>query len=187
MYFILDASNMNRVCHLICPDEDNGWGTDFLEGRSIESPTGRNNTVYIHFECEKIELPDYFEVDGVPVTNNKFLNCFKDACINDIQKFQADIHFMDGKVSGYYVLMQEFSFAIFNIETTKATKLGKHIMRILDLKLYANETCTTEIFRDPAYKQIIFISDRIKNAIESNNITGCNIKEAEGWNDLSRF
>lgn len=75
---------------------------DFLTGNSIEGAIN-NDCIWVDFECEKTDLPDYFEVSGVPVANNKLINAFEEAGTKNFEMFPVDLHFEDGIISGYYV------------------------------------------------------------------------------------
>jgi hypothetical protein len=43
------------------------------------------------------------------------------------------------------------------------------------------------MFRAHEYQEIIFIRDNVKKEIEKANISGCEIRNADGWSDAHRF
>ena len=57
----------------------------------------------------------------------------------------------------------------------------------LDLKLNLESIQNTQIFRAGQYSDVIFLSENIKNIIEEINISGTDIRIADGWNDSHRF
>lgn len=185
-YSVLEANNdLKKVCYLQYNSEK-GWGLDFLAGHSIED-TIHQDSIRVDFECERTDLPDYFEVDGVPVANHKLINAFEEAEEQNFQAFPVDLHFEDGIVSGYYIFNIIGLISCIDLEATKSTKFGPSIARILDLKLKQESGYNATMFRDQKYKEIIFISENIKNRIQQNSITGCEITTADGWNDSHRF
>ena len=185
-YSVLEANNDLRKVRHLQYNSGNGWGLDFLMGHPIEE-TISENSILVTFECKKTDLPDYFEVDGAPVANHKLINAFEEAGTSNFQAFPVDLHFENGIVSGYYIFNIIGLISCIDLEATKCTKFGPSIARILDLKLKSESDYNATMFRDQKYKEIIFISENIKNRIEKNSITGCDIRTAEGWNDSHRF
>lgn len=43
------------------------------------------------------------------------------------------------------------------------------------------------MFRAHEYQEIIFINENVKKEIEKANISGCEIRNADGWSDEHRF
>jgi hypothetical protein len=185
MYFILEANNsLKKIRHLRY--DGAGWGLDFLKDHLVELPKTPNN-LFVTFECNKIDLPDFFEVDGVPVANEKLIKAFKVAGDDNFQAFPVELHFIDSKIIGYYVFNILGRISCIDADATKCRKFGPSIMRIFDLKLKPESALSPAMFRDKQYQMVIFVSESIKKMIESENILGCDIREANGWNDSHRF
>lgn len=186
MYYILEANNdLKKVRHLIY-DNAEGWGMDFLTGHSIDVPI-KHGGLLVQFECEKCELPDFFEVDGAPVANNKLIRSFEAAEADNFQAFPVSLKFTDGIVDGYYVFNIIGRISCIDVDATKARKFGPSIMRIFDLKLNPAAAYGATMFRDHKYQMVIFVSGKIKTAIEESHISGCDMRVADGWNDSHRF
>lgn len=186
MYYILEANNELRKIYYLTYENGDGWGLDFLKGESIELRAD-SNRLFVKFECEKTKLPDFFEVNGVPVANEKLIKVFEGVGVNNFQAFPVEIQFENGSISGYYVFNIVGCFSVINMETTSCSKFGPSIARIFDLKLNPESANGAEMYREHRYKEIIFVSENIKKRIEEHTILGCNVSEANGWNDSHRF
>ena len=186
MYFILEANNeLRKIRHLTCNDDD-GFLLDFFKGDAIDF-SEYSGRIIVMFECNKIELPDFFEADGVPIADKKLIKAFEDSGADNFQAFPIDIHFNDTIISDYYLFNIVGRISSIDVDSTKSRKFGPSITRIFDLKLKSDFPDDIKIFRDEKYKEIIFISENIKNTITAQNITGYEIREADSWNDSHRF
>jgi hypothetical protein len=187
MYYILEADNNLRTVRHLEYESDEGLGIDFIKGSYIERLEDASAFV-IEFECNKIDLPDFFEVEGAtPIANQNLISAFKDAGADNFQAFPVEIHFENDIVKGYYLINVVGRVSCIDKDLTKCTKWGPSIMRVFDLKLNAESACGVNMFRDDSYQTVMFISESIKNEIESKNITGCEIRKADGWNDSHRY
>lgn len=188
MYSILESDNSISRVYYLNYKGSNGLGLDFSKGLFIE-PLANENSLFIDFECKKIKLPDYFEVQGVPIANEKLIKAFEDgaADANNFQIFPVEIQFENGKMSGYYLFNIVGQISCMDTENSRFSKFGPSIARIFDLKLNPELTNDIPMFREQKYTDIIFVSQKIKKSIKAQSITGCELRQANGWNDNHRF
>jgi len=73
------------------------------------------------------------------------------------------------------------------MEASKCTKMGPSIIRMIDLKIKPDSINGKLMFRAHRYQVAAFISMSVKKAIEQENISGCEIRLADGWNDTHLF
>lgn len=186
MYYILEYDRSVRKVRHLEYTGDEGWGLDFLKGR-IVSPVPTENDLFVKFECPQLELPDYFEVSCVPIVKENFIHLLKKLKIDNFQAFPVDVHFSNGKTSGYYLINIVGRLTCIDKDATDGKKRGPVISRVFDLKIDETKINDVRIFRDHAYQELVFIYDELKEAIEQAGISGCSIRPADGWNDSHRF
>ncbi|MCB1166314.1 MAG: hypothetical protein KDK33_09180 [Leptospiraceae bacterium] len=185
MYYVLEDDNsVRKVRHLNYSGGD-GWGIDFMRGNELPAP-GSPDQLYAHFECNRLDLPEFFEVSGVPVATEKLIHALESANAN-FQAFPIHLEFEDAKVHGYFVFNIVGRIRAIDKEATRCRMFGPSIARLFDLKLNVEATEGRSAFRDASYQDIIFIDDRVKSAIEEQQIQGCAIRAADGWSDAHRF
>lgn len=185
MIYILE-SKLHSLISYISYVEDGGWGLDFFKGVVLNAPNNTND-LYVDAESPKTPLPDYFEVQGVPVVNKKFIAALESASVDNFQAFPIEIRFEDGVTSGHSILNIIGRSKCFDESESKLSKFGPSIARVFSLKLLDNAACGSYIFRAHEYQEVIFIQENVKAAIESANISGCEIRKADGWSDEHRF
>lgn len=185
MYFVLEANNeLKKVRHLKCHDE--GVELNFLNGdaKDFSKYSGR---LVVMFECNRIDLPDFFEADGIPIANKKLIKAFEGSGADNAQSFPIELHFKDEIIHDYYLFNIVGRISFIDVDATESRKFGPSIMRIFNLKIHSDFSNDIQTFRDKKYQVIIFISETIKNMIAVQNMTGCKIRKAEGWSDTHRF
>jgi len=185
MIYILE-SKLHSLISYISYSEDGGWGLDFFKGSVLDAPKN-NNDLYIEVENVKTPLPDYFEVQGVPVVNKKFITTLESVSADNFQAFPVEIRFEDGLTSGHFILNVIGKSKIFDESQSKLSKFGPSVARVFSLKLVDNAAFGSYIFRAHEYQEVIFIQENVKKAIEEANISGCEIRKADGWSDEHRF
>lgn len=185
MIYVLESERIYMISHLSYA-QDSGWGIDFLKGFVIDAPLGKED-LFVEVEKKKISLPDYFEVDGVPVVTQKVIDTFKSAGVDNFQAFPVEVRFEDETVSGYSLLNVIGRVKCFDMEKTDCSKFGPSIARINSLKLVDEPAYGGYMFRAHEYQEIIFITEQVKAAIEESGITGYEIRNADGWSDRHRF
>lgn len=185
MIYILE-SKLHSLISYISYSEDGGWGLDFFKGLILDVPKN-NNALYVEAESQKTPLPDYFEVQGVPVVSKKFIVALENVSVDNFQAFPVEIRFEDGIVSGHFILNVIGRSKCFDESQSKLSKFGPSIARIFSLKLVDNAAFGSYIFRAHEYQEVIFIQEKVKKAIEEANISGCEIRKADGWSDEHRF
>lgn len=185
MTYILESKLHSLVSH-ISYSEDSGWGLDFLKGFLVNIPQDRSG-LFVEAESERVELPDYFEVDGVPIVRKKFIDTIELAGVDNFQALPVEVRFENGADKGYFLLNVIGRVKCFDETKTDCTKFGPSIARIFSLKLADNPAHGAYMFRAHEYQDVIFITEQVKHEIEKANITGCEIRSADGWSDAHRF
>ncbi len=185
MYYVLQSQSLRKVRHLNFPSGD-GWGIDFLKGLLIEIPQNSHD-ISVNFECDSIDLPDYFEADGAPIVNESVLKALQIAGVDNYQQLPLIINFNDRSVTGYSLINVIGRINCMNKELSDFSTWGKSVARIFNLKLDESKTGGALMFREHNYHDIIFICEQLKIAFDDMKITGCEIIPADGWSDSSRF
>lgn len=185
MIYVLE-SKLHSLISYISYAADGGWGLDFFKGVMLDVPRNSND-LYIEAEGLKTTLPDYFEVQGVPVVSKKFIAVLEGASIDNFQAFPVDVRFENGTMSGHFILNVIGRLKCFDQPQSKLSKFGPSIARIFSLKLLKDAVFDSCIFRAREYQEVIFIQENVKTAIEKANISGCEIRIADGWSDAHRF
>lgn len=183
MVHIIDTSQKFGMPFHLNFQEGNGWGTDFM----MSNPLSPCEQVTVNFEGNTINLPDYFEANGVPIVHNRFLSALKNVDPENYQFIPLVINFYDSKVEGYGVLNILKQVDCLDKEQSEYSTRRSSIARIFKLKLNLDNINGAQIFRDPLYRDIVFISDSLKAEIETIGIRGVIIRPADGWSDSYRF
>ena len=132
-------------------------------------------------------LPDYFEVDGIPIVNQNFIDTIESAGVDNFQALPVDIRFDDTTKEGHFLLNVIGRVKCFDESATDCSKFGPSVARVFSLKLIDNPAKGSNMFRAHEYQEIIFISEQVQQAIKKVGITGCEIRNADGWSDEHRF
>lgn len=178
-------SQLHSLVSYISFSDDGSIELDFFKGSLLEVP----QKVNLHIEVESLHtpLPDYFEVHGVPVVNKKFIEAIELASVDNYQAFPVEIRFEDVIKSGYFILNVIGQIKCFDEPRSKLSKFGPSIALIFSLKLLENPANGSYIFRAHEYLEVIFIQENVKKEIEKANISGCKMRNADGWSDEHRF
>jgi len=179
-------SKLHTLVSYISYSEGEGWRLDFLKGLLLDVPQ-KKDAIFIEVENPKVPLPDYFDVQGVPIVNKKVIDALESVAVDNFQAFPVEIHFEDGITSGYFLLNVVGRLECIDLSLSKVSKFGPCIARIFDLKLVENAADGCYMFRAHEYQEIIFIHEHVKKEIEKANISGCEIWNADGWSDAHRF
>ncbi|VAW83610.1 hypothetical protein MNBD_GAMMA16-769 [hydrothermal vent metagenome] len=121
MNYILESKLHKLISH-ISYSQDSGWGLDFLQGFIVDIPQDKGE-LFIEAESLKVSLPDYFEVDGVPIVTSKFINIIENAGVDNFQALPVDIRFEDGVDEKHFLLNvigRVKCFWVFNLVSSKA-------------------------------------------------------------------
>ena len=184
MYYVLESELLELVTHLVY-QKDDGFGLSFLKG-GILPQNITSGDLYVEVESNAVDLPDYLEVDSVPLVNQKFLNVLIDSGVNNYQSFPVEVRFEDSVVKDRFIINVVGRIQCVDMDNTDFSKFGPVIARIFSLKLNLPDG-VPDIFRADEYQDIIFISEKLKDKIMENMITGCELRQADGWNDAHRF
>ncbi len=185
MYYVLEADHRALVTHLNYT-QGGGWGLDFLYGHLVEIPKNQGD-LYVTVEHTQIDLPDYIEVDGVPIVTDKFIDILDTAGVDSFQAIPVEIRFEDGVQNDRFLINVVGRISCIDEDVSDCSKFGPCIARIFNLKLNENAPKGAFVFRADEYQEIIFLKEHVKVAIEGAGITGCELRLADGWNDAHRF
>ncbi len=184
MYYVLESKPVELVSHLVY-EGDGGFGLDFLKGDLL--PSGlTGGELFIEVESAAIELPDYLEVGGAPLVNRRFLDALNESGVENYQSFPVEVRFEDSVIKDRFLLNVVGRMQCFDRENTDCSTFGPVIARVFSLKLNLPDGAP-DMFRADEYQDIIFISERLKNTLSNHLITGCEMRQADGWNDAHRF
>jgi len=185
MSYILESKLHNLVSHIV-NQNGSGWGLDFLKGFLVTPPV-TSSELFVEVESEQVDLPDFFEVDGVPVVRSHFIKTIESAGVDNFQLIPVEIRFKNSVVKDFFLFNVIGRVKCFDENKTDCSKFGPSIARIFSLKLVSNPAYGNHMFRAHEYQDVIFITEQVKIEIEKANISGCEIRNADGWNDEHRF
>ena len=184
MYYILEPQHLSLIMHL---NEGNGFGVSFLQGKAVQLPSF-STALRIEIESEYCDLPDYFEVDCVPIVNRKVIDCLDAAGVGNMQCIPVNVHFREGVVTDGYFLLNVIGLVnCIDENKTDCSHFGPSIARIFSLTLLDDPAEGKHLFRAKEYHDILFITAPVKRALQSATISGCEIRPAQGWSDAHRF
>ncbi len=126
-----------------------------------------SDELYIEFENKQIPLPEYFETGSTPIVTEQFVKVLENTGADNFQVFPVEIRFEDGVTLGYYLLNIIGRITCIDEKASDCSFVGPVIMRMFGLKLIEENIRGQHIFRAGEYQDVIFISDRVKTAIES--------------------
>tara|TARA_B100001939_G_scaffold286204_3_gene256317 strand:+ start:40192 stop:40755 length:564 start_codon:yes stop_codon:yes gene_type:complete len=183
--FVLESDqSVRKIRHLTQPSGMK-WGNEFLKAEStMDREPGQ---LYVSFESDQIDLPDFFEVNGTPVVKEKMLQKLLSLASSDVEPIATQIRFRNGELSGYWLINVSSQCNAIDRETSEFSKFGPVIARIFDLHLIRNAGVFPHLFRDPAYLDILFASGEMVAKLNAGRFSGLEIRKAQGWNDGHRF
>lgn len=88
---------------------------------------------------------------------------------------------------GYYILNVVGRVSCIDKDASDCKMYEDDIMRLNNLVLAKGMDQNLNLFRADEYPLAIFISEKVKERLESTSLTGVLIKPADGWNDKHRF
>lgn len=185
MNYVLESKKHRLISHLSY-SQGGGWGLDFFSGAILDIPQ-KSDDLYVEVENSKVPLPDYFEVDGVPIVNQRFVDTISHIGVDNYQALPIEIRFTNEIEKSYYLLNVIGRSKCFDLEKTDCSKFGPSVARVFSLKLQINPANGANMFRAHEYQEVIFVSEQVKAEIEKKNITGCELRDADGWTDAHRF
>jgi len=185
MFYVLESERLKMISTILYEGDD-GWGRSFLKGVEIDPPKTPEK-LFVYAECPHRSLPDYFETGCVPIVNQKVVDVIKSIDIKNIQILPAQIRFEDKIVTGYNVLNIVGIIPFIDVNASKCSKMESLIVRMGSLKYKPDHVGELDMFRATEYQSVIFISERIKQAFEDYQLSGCLLTPAEGWGDSHRF
>ena len=184
MYYVLESKNIQLVAHLIYRADD-GWGLSFQKGGEIP-PLSKNSDLFVEVESRVIDIPDYTEVDGVPLVSAKFLEVLEKVGVKNYQSFPAEVRFKKTFIKDRFIINVVDMLECFDMEKSEYSTFGPCIVRMHSLQLKLKND-TPSMFRAEEYPCVIFISEKLKTEIERFQIEGCELRPADGWGDGHRF
>lgn len=185
MYYIFEADKLRKIRHLIYGGDD-GWGLSFLKGYPL-TPPAHPDQLKVEFETEAVALPDYFEANSSPIVNDKVAGVLNGLKLDNIQLFPVKIEFPEKQVPGYYALNVIGRFNAIDVDASETTQFRGRVARMKKLQLKEGRFEGAEMFRDDQYQELIFVSERVKLALEAAAISGALYPAANGWSDAHRF
>ncbi len=185
MNYVLESKKHKLVSHIVYKN-DSGWGMDFLKGLPVAMPRSKDE-LFVEAEHKVVALPDYFEVDGVPVISERFVKAIESTGTENYQAIPINVHFEDGINSEHFLMNVIGRIKCFDEKNTDCSKFGPSVARVFRLKLDDNISHGSDLFRAKEYQEIIFINEKIKMAIDNANLSGYEVRDADGWNDSHRF
>lgn len=186
MLFVLESHLIELVSGLVHTAGD-GFGIDFMKGTEAPTPPRDPNQFRVDIESNLAPLPDYFEVGGTPVVTTRCLEALQTVAGSSVQSFPVPIQFRNSTVQGHHVINVTRRVKCVDEVKSELSRLYSHIFRIHNLRLRKDLGDGHDMFRADEYPEVIFISQRVKTALERYKISGCRLQSAEGWSDAHRF
>lgn len=186
MLYILESAHHELVSMISYPNSESGWGLDFTKGHRLSDNFG-GGQIFIDFESDHELLPDYFEVDGIPIVSENFLNVWRATPADNYQVFPIFARFPNRVGQQCYIINVIGRVACFDFERGEYKMYEGMVSRIKKLIIREDVGPFPDIFRANEYPLAIFISERVKNIIDTSDFSGLIISEALNWNDSYRF
>ncbi len=183
--FVLESDQSVREIRHLNHLSGMNWGNEFIRGESVS--LRKPGQLYISFESDEIDLPDFFEVEGTPVVSESILKDLLSLASSDVQPIATQIRFRNSELSGYWLINVSSHYNAIDRETSEFSKFGPVIARIFNLHLIRNAGVCPHLFRDPAYLEILFASGEMVAKLNAGRFSGLEIRKAQGWNDGHRF
>ncbi|WP_444996732.1 hypothetical protein [Aliikangiella sp. IMCC44359] len=101
MFNILETQEHQLVGMI--SNKDSNQLPPFTKGRLINK-NFYEGQLKVEFESSHGSLPDYFELDAIPIVSDKFVDFWQDLPIDNYQLFPAVIRFPDKEFAGYSIL-----------------------------------------------------------------------------------
>ncbi len=184
MYYILESELHTMVGMITYPNP--GWGLHFTKGVSLDSDFGEGQ-IFVEFEKDHDALPDYFELSKTPIVSEKFVQQLKTLPLDNYQLFPVVVKMPAGQVMGYYILNVVGRVSAVDKAASDCKMYEDDIMRLNKLVLREDLNQDLDMFRADEFPLAVFISERVKEALEAGSLSGMLIKPADGWNDKHRF
>lgn len=184
-YFVLESQPSTLVAHLVNSSGE-GFGLEFLQGTWLTYATV-DHDLHIEIEGPVEPLPDYFEVDCVPIVNQSFMQAFQSSGCDNFQLYPLPLHFSDQEVQGYAALNVLGRIACLDLNESQYTEFRGKVFRIQSLAMRPTDDTWAPVFRAHEYQEVVFVDERVQEALAANSISGLRITPAEQWNDAHRF
>lgn len=186
MLYLLESAHHELVCMISYPNSGSNFGLDFTKGLRLSDGLA-NGQLLIDFESDHESLPDYFEVDGMPIVSESFLSVWRTIPADNYQVFPISTRFPKGLGQPRYLINIIGRFACFDLERGEYKMYEGLVSRVKKLVIRENVGHLPDVFRADEYPLAIFISERVKNILGTSNLSGLVISESLNWNDRYRF
>jgi len=182
MYHVLEGKPLNASGGINFSG-NSGYSGEFFEGSRVTS-----GKILVNLECEKTDLPDYFELFCTPVVGSEFIDLLSAVCPDRFQSVPAEVRFENSTVCGYHVLNVLKKIPALDMENTVGNKFKNKFIRMKHMKIDDRiSDMSFPMFRLAEFPTIIIINDDIRMRIESRGFSGTIIMDADGWSDSHRF
>jgi len=158
----------------------------FTKGKLI-TDSFNEGQLKVEFESNHESLPDYFELDAIPIVSNKFVEVWQGLPIDNYQLFPVMIRFPDDELAGYSILNIVGRISCVDVAKSDCKMYEHRIMRLNNLVLNYDSIKENKLFRAHEYPLAIFISNLISEQLSQSGLSGMLIEPAENWNDKHRF
>jgi hypothetical protein len=184
MYYILESQQHALVGMITYPNP--GWGLHFTKGNLLDADFGEGQ-IFVEFEADHDELPDYFELSATPIVSEKFVQQLKTLPFDNYQLFPVIVKMPGGQSAGHYILNVVGRVACVDVDASDTKKYKTKIMRMNKMVLAEDLDADLNMFRANEYPLAIFISEPVRKGLEAGGLTGLLINPADGWSDSHRF
>lgn len=186
MLYLLESAHHELVSMISYPNSGSNFGLDFTKGLRLSDDLA-NGQLFIEFESDHESLPDYFEVDGIPIVSESFLSGWRTIPAANYQIFPISTRFPKGLGQPRYLINITGRFACFDLERGEYKLYEGMVSRVKKLVLREDVGPLPDVFRADEYPLAIFISERVKNILGTSDLSGLVISESLNWNDSYRF
>ena len=158
----------------------------FTKGKAITDKF-ENGQIKVELESDHESLPDYFELDAIPIVSSKFAEIWRGLPFDNFQLFPVIVKLPSKEIGSYFILNIVGRISCIDMEKSDCNMYEHRIMRLNNLVLNYESIKESNLFRADEYPLAIFISDSIATQLSKSNLSGVLIKPTENWNDKHRF
>ena len=178
MYYVLYAKPDEIVVGQVS-EEDSPLYNKYLQGSLLPIEEYPKQLV-VEIETSLRVVPDYLELQGIPIASANFIQGLKNSGVDNFQAFSANLKLPEKVITGYSILNYIGLVECIDRDNSDLTLWRKKISRINRLQLKKNNY-DLDLFRLAEFKPVVLVSKRVKDMLSP--LSGVILDPAADWSD----